>query len=93
MTERADHIIVLDDETSMRQRVVGILAFILIIASLAFPIGRGIDVERRGTEAPTLSSQQTVLNVCGSWDVPEVFQPLANAAYPSWSWVCRLVEG
>jgi hypothetical protein len=89
---RNDNLIVLDDVTSVRQRIAGIVVLLVIIAALAIPIGRNFDLESQGIETPTSHGQQTVLDMCGNWDVPDLFQPLANSVYPSWNWVCRLVQ-
>ena len=89
---RNDNLIVLDDVTSIRQRIAGILVLLLIIAALAIPIGRNFETEGQGIETPTPRGQQTVLDMCGRWDVPDLIQPLANSVYPSWNWVCRLVQ-
>jgi hypothetical protein len=89
---RNDNLIVLDDVTSVRQRIAGIVVLLVIIAALAIPLGRNIELEGQNVETPAPHGQQTVLDMCGNWDVPDLFQPLANSVYPSWNWVCRLVQ-
>ena len=92
MQARNENIIVLDDVTSVRQRIAGLIVLLLIIAALAFPLVREIELNDSVGGTTEANSPQTVLDMCGRWDVPEMFQPLANAAYPAWNWVCRLAQ-
>lgn len=92
MEPRNENIIVLDDVTSPRQRIVGLVVVLLIIAAIAFPLVREFELNETVGASTASSNPQSVLDMCGRWDVPEMFQPLANAAYPAWNWVCRLAQ-
>lgn len=92
MSVRDENIIVLDDETSIRHRVVGVLVLVMILIVLAIPIGRGFDATAEPEPTPEHSGQQQSLDMCGPWSVPDALESVANLAYPSWNWVCRLVQ-
>ena len=92
MEARNENIIILDDVTSLRQRIVGLVVLMLIIAALAFPVVRGLELSDPVGASTASTAPQTGLEMCGRWNVPDMFQPLANAAYPAWNWVCRLAQ-
>lgn len=92
MNMQDENVILLDDETSVRQRVAGILVLVVILIALAIPIGRGFDAAAEPEPAVEQGRQQTVLDMCGPWSVPDALESIASLAYPSWNWVCRLVQ-
>jgi hypothetical protein len=86
------NVILLDDETSIRQRVIGAVVMLLIVAAIAFPFVSYADGDTRQEVTPVSYGRQAVADICGPWNVPDLLQPVANAAYPSWNWVCQLIE-
>jgi hypothetical protein len=89
---RDENIIVLDDVTSIRQRIISAIVLVVIVATLAFSVTTLSGSDAASEVTPTVSAGQSVESMCGAWDVPELLQPVANAAYPSWNWVCRLIQ-
>jgi hypothetical protein len=86
------NVIVLDDEASLWQRVIGAVVLLVIVAAFTFPFIQFSEGDARAEIPATTQNRQTVADVCGQWDVPDLLQPVANAAYPSWNWVCQLIE-
>jgi hypothetical protein len=87
------NIIELDDPGSPRQRVFGAIVLMLIVATLALPVDRLVSADPESATPTTVTTgHQDIFEMCGRWNVPDYLQPLANVAYPSWNWVCRLVQ-
>lgn len=87
------NIIELDDPGTVRQRIAGGVILLLFVVLMAFPFGQSWN-GNAATEAATMTpvNHQSVVDLCARWNVPDYLQPLANAAYPSWQWVCRLTQ-
>lgn len=93
MDQQDDNIIVLDDETSLRQRVIGALILFALIVALAIPFAQGFVVDEvPAAPREQVSEQQSNLNICSGWNIPDALQPVANIAYPGLNWICRLVQ-
>ncbi|MEJ7838070.1 MAG: hypothetical protein WKF81_04595 [Thermomicrobiales bacterium] len=93
MDQQENNIIVLDDVSSLRQRVIGTVILLAMIVALAVPFAQGFTTEEvPAAPREQVSDQRSVFDMCSPWSVPDSLQPVANIAYPGWNWICRLVQ-
>jgi len=84
------NIIELDDPGTLRQRLAGAVVILVFLSAMLYPLAWG-QAESQ-VEPATPVSHQSVVDLCARWNVPDFLQPVANAAYPSWKWVCGLTQ-
>lgn len=90
MSKDSEYLIQLDDRPSLITWLAVLGIVVLLVGGTVFVGGQVLDPA--DSEADVTTMVTVTPDVCAQWTVPEFLQPAVEFAYPSWRWVCRLVN-